>query len=423
MRPPRASSRRVPLLALVALDVMLGYAVYRLPARLRLPVRIDAVPAASPGFAGATDDNVFFVLTPPQYNAETVLVRIPLRSNGRATARVIGRDLGLLEPVRSLDAFMPTGPRWAWNGATLLLCAPARGLGANRVSVLLLGRDGLLLPARIIDGTRPSCGWAADHFEVAYVTPAPSPDAGRVQRVVDISREGGASNERIVSTPGTMLDPFAWPRGVRTHVSGVSPEEIILPDGSARAIPRERGRVARPVFDLMANGATRVAFARGARDDDANGPGDGVERVRIGDLEVTARVGPRVARPRFDVTRNGRRIRFETDIDARVRDLVATERAGVLHLVDPRGFHVRLRADDLAPLDPRMSRAAFLAGVLGLTSFAALLAATVLAHVLAWVFERAMQGRARWRKYGSVAWLAMVLAAGASVALVWSAGS
>jgi hypothetical protein len=273
----------------------------------------------------------------------------------------------------------------------------------------------------VIDGARPSAGWARDHFEVVYVTPAPPPDAGRVQWAIDVDERGAVSHERILSPAGEAHPPFAWPGGVRTAVQGANPDQLMLPDGTVVDIPREGTTRARPYFVLHADGRAEARFTRTTLVAGSELAGEYTTRTVLGDLTVEAHLGARVPRPRFTVSRGRHRTVFEAEVDARTANLVAAEREGVLHLVDPRGFHVRLRAGDLAPLDPRTSRLAYLAGALGTTLFVLVLGALVAAHALALVLERGVRRGGAAAPIARLSGLTALLLAGGAVLAVWYA--
>lgn len=419
--------RTTPALAIVALlvlDVIIAIAVLRLPARLILPPAAEALPRAVPSFAAVLSGQAVFVATEPLRVAESYLIRVPLdRPGARPSVQHLGRDWALFEPVMGLDAFMPTGSRWAWNGRTLLLAAPARSLGANRISIALIGPEGLVAPPRVIEGTRPSAGWARDHFEVAYVTPAPPPSAGRVQWVVDIDERGVVSNERIVSAPGSELRPFAWPGGIRTHVEGAGPESLMLPDGTSVSIPREGRRRARPYLELGEQGNATVHFVASTMVRGSPFLGRYTARARIDGITVEGTLGAQVAGPRYTVSRGVQRVTFETEREAHPGDLIVARRGGVLHLVDHRGFHVRLRDADLQPLDPRASRLVYLAGALGVGGFYASVAGLLAAHLLAMLALRIGRTPERSARFADVAALAAMLIAGSVAYLIWKVGA
>jgi hypothetical protein len=420
MTEPKRGAR-IFLVALLALDAMCALALARLPSRIELREAPSAIPNAAPGLGVVTDREVRFVVTAPYDPGESVLVRVPLGDAGAGDApppivQRIGHDLALLEPVRGLDAFMPTGPRFAWNGQTLLLAAPSRRLGAQQVNVLAIGANGLVGEPRVIEGSRPSVGWARDHFEVTYVTPAPPPDVGRVVWAVDVNDAGVLSHDRIIESTGQVHDPFVWPGGVRAHAHGADPTEALLQDGTVVSMSRAGGDRVRAWFVLGGNGAIDARTVRSRTLSGSERAGDYTIRASWGnDTTIEAHLGSHVPSPHYVLTHKGRRRTFEASSDARLADAIAIERSGVLHLVDPRGFHARFRASDLASLDRHTPRLAWLAGTLGGTVLALLVVGMAFAHALAILVERAP------RKIATLAGLTSVSIASAVLFVLWTA--
>ncbi len=416
---------RISLALLVVLDVLCGVAIARLPRRIELPEPAGAVPIAAPGLAVVTDREARFVVTSPLEGGDTVLVRVPLGSGSgdapRPVVTPLGHDLALLEPVRGLDAFMPTGPRFAWNGRTMLVAAPSRRLGVHEVTVAAIGPDGLVGTPRTLDGTRPSVGWAGDRFEVGYITVAPAPDVGRVAWIADVNDQGVVTHDRIVEGGGRSHDPFVWPGGVRGHAPGAEQNQVLLQDGSIASLARVDGDRSRPYFVLSSSGAIETRSVRARSLGGSERTGDyTVHASWSGGTALEAHLGARVARPRYVLTHRGRTRVFEASVDARVTDMIAIERAGVLHLIDPRGFHARFRADDLAPLDRRTARFAWLAGALGIGPFALLVAAMALAHAMAFVVARTAGAAEGIRRFATLAGLTAVSLAGAVLYVLWT---
>ena len=405
---------RLFLLVLLGLDAMCAVAVTRFPSRLELVEGPSVIPNASPGLAVVTEHDVRFVVTAPYDPGDSVLVRVPFGDGGaespRVSAQRIGHDLALLEPVRGMDVFIPSGPRFAWNGSTLALAAPSRRPGAQSITLLAIGADGLIGEGREIDGARPSIGWARDHFELTYVTPAPPPDAGRVVWSADLDARGLLSHERIIEGTGQVHDPFAWPNGIRTHTHGAEPTQAIVQDGTIVSMARVEGDRSRPWFVLASDGRIESRSVRARTLSGSERAGDYTIRARWGDVtSLEAHLGSHVARPRYRLTHRGVTRGFEASLDARVGDAIAIERAGVLHIVDPHGFHARFRASDLSPLDRRTGRLAWLAGALGAMVLALLVIAMIVAHALGIVVERAPAKVARLAGLTSVSLASVVL--------------
>jgi hypothetical protein len=107
---------------------------------------------------------------------------------------------------------------------------------------------------------------------------------------------------------------------------------------------------------------------------------------------------------------------FEASNDARLGDAIAIERAGVLHIVDPRGFHARFRASDLASLDRHTARFAWLAGALGSLALTLLVVAMAFAHGLAILVERGHP------KIATLAGLTSLSIASAVLYVLWTTG-
>lgn len=415
---------RLSIVVLLVLDAFCVAAVMRLPNRLELPELPSAVPNAAPGLAVVTDHEARFVVSEPYGSGETVLVRVPLDGGGldapRAIVQQVGHDLALLEPVRGLDAFLPSGPRFAWSGRTLVIAAPSRRLGVRQITVAAVGGQGLVEPVHTIEGSRPSVGWARDRFEVGYVTPAPPPEPGRVEWIADVDEHGTVSRDRIVEPSGQAHDPFVWPGGVRTHTSGAEPNQVQLQDGSVVSLARVEGDRSRPFFVLRADGGIESRSVRSRSLGGSEVAGDYTVRARWGtDTTLEAHLGARVARPHYILTHRGQRRAFEATVDARVADMIAIERGGVLHLIDPRGFHARFRASDLVPLDRRTGRVAWLVGALGLGPFGLLVAAMVLAHAMGLVVERVARSGGGAKRFGTLAGLTAISLVAGVLYVLW----
>jgi hypothetical protein len=105
--------------------------------------------------------------------------------------------------------------------------------------------------------------------------------------------------------------------------------------------------------------------------------------------------------------------------------MLAIERAGVLHLIDPRGVHMSFRAADLLPMTPRMPRWLWLAGTVGQTTLMLCLFAMALAHVTVVVAARIQARSSSKGSPGFATWLnlaAISLMAGV-LYVAWTAAS
>jgi hypothetical protein len=174
----------------------------------------------------------------------------------------------------------------------------------------------------------------------------------------------------------------------------------------------------RPWFVLASDGHIDARTVRSRTLSGSERAGDYTVRASWGsDTTLEGHLGSNVARPRYVLTHAGKRRVFEASSDARLGDAIAIERAGVLHLVDPRGFHARFRASDLASLDRHTARLTWLAGALGSMALTFLVVGMAFAHGLAILVER---GHA---KIATLAGLTSVSIAGTVLFVLWTVGA